>query len=461
MDEPTQSERRIREWADLSGRSKPPAEVEAIVGAEAASPIRRAGATRPRRSEFGLALVLVAILAFAGTGFGLSRWLVTSPATGSPSASVAAARTVATPRPSATEPFIFTSPGQTVDSFARIDRNSAWALVYGDNQDTLEITHDGGATWRESNPPQTAIYPVVTFLDADHGWYMCDFPSRLWRTSDGGLTWKVTPLPAGRTAGTMSFVSPTTGYVLLGQELTAKTVNATWNLYRTGDGGATLDFVATVLPGDPIESLPSQTLAFSDESHGVMSGESGIFLTGDGGIHWSPASLPWPVSVTKPYLWRSPKYSFGPQLVLVTAATDVATSRSVEVVFTSPNAGATWQFASVRDVGNLLDVIDGRTWLSLVAGHGPTSRVEVTTDAGRTWTGSPVTLPAASYVASVSFVSATDGWADIEPILQCNGACPLRTPAGTLAQTHDGGKTWQLGRVVLVPAGGSSETVAP
>ncbi|MDP9295501.1 MAG: hypothetical protein M3O88_02245, partial [Actinomycetota bacterium] len=92
-------------------------------------------------------------------------------------------------------------------------------------------TADGGVRWQESDFPitQTSSYesfvdPVTVGLSSPrHGWfsvglvgYMAmDYGALLYRTGDGGATWRfVTTVPV---SGGVSFSSPKTGWALYGQ----------------------------------------------------------------------------------------------------------------------------------------------------------------------------------------------------------------------------------------------------
>jgi len=313
------ADRRIGEWADLSAMSRPPA-------------ARTGGAAGEGRGRGSRATPAAALCARAGDGAGRGggrrrRGLRRiAPAVGRRAVGL---RECGGQRVRAARPIGLTVAaghlaGDDVLDIGRIDARSGWAYVLSPESSKLGVpillmTDDVGATWRDATPPQQADFqPIIEFVDADHGWVL-DADGPLWRTTDGGRSWQETALPTGRTGSSaaMSFVSASTGYLLLSAN--SDKDPEPWVLYRTEDGGASLQRVGAVtLPDEPALSGPLPMVAFSDPSSGVVAGWKVVLQTDDGGAHWSTVSLPATKGSAAPRLRGvSLLRAFGPQLVLL------------------------------------------------------------------------------------------------------------------------------------------------
>ena len=152
----------------------------------------------------------------------------------------------------------------------------------------LMVTHDGGVTWRVQPLPVTlstvSYVGWPTFFDLQHGitWfdpaaYCCPSagldPVRLLVTSDGGSTWVARSFPgeAPLAAVAMDFVDFNHGWVMAGTWAEWVAVPAVpLPLYRTNDGGLTWVRVPTnVLWRYPEASLGTiDILDFVDETNG-------------------------------------------------------------------------------------------------------------------------------------------------------------------------------------------------
>ncbi len=448
-DRVTDADRRIGEWADLSAMSRPPATRPEVLTArvEVAAAERRGS----RRSVPGLAMALVVVLVVAGVGFVVSR----QPSAVAPSASASAVVSPSGPPgpPASPSPQV-TSTGDGVADIQRIDERNGWAYVWspgsklGTEVPMLLMTDDGGASWRDATPPNAESQPVIEFFDAEHGWFL-DAEGPLWRTADGGRSWHQTTLPAGRTgmSAAMSFVSASTGYLLLSAN--SDKDPEPWSLYRTDDGGASLQRVGAVtLPDEPALSGPLPVIAFSGPLDGLIAGWRAVIRTQDGGAHWSTVSLPQPQGSTGfRYIGAQQLRAFGSSLVLLATMDSAAARTDESTMYVSDGAGLSWRPAYTESAESGTDVwaiVDGLTWLDFTTVEGPI-QVRATSNAGETWTESTGAGPG-RHVMAVSFVSATDGWA----IFQVDSTCPagvfcaMQLAAGQLAETHDGGVTWQL-----------------
>ena len=448
--------------------------------------------TGPRGGGRGPArLWLVAVgLVIAGLVFGAWRFAQPAAPNGSPAGASPANSLSATATPTPGAPTQASSgystlgqlqsPGDAIVATHRIDRANAWALDLttvqtGQSAPTpaaatgaaatgpasqsfrLKMTGDAGATWHDATPsPAAFTQPWVEFVDPDHGWFIPatsadgKLGGRIWRTVDGGRTWQASSLPAGRTdvGARTSFVSPSTGYMLL--RAAGAAASAAQVLYRTTDGGASWTDVAAVSVAEvaygqrPDFGPPP---LFSTEMDGFGVDLFDFIQTHDGGLHWSVVALPEGVApiLTDVRVFGTQAVAMGWQSNGVGA--EVQPVRAA--VYTSGDAGRTWLQAYagqeyLMDAG-AWTIIDTGTWLWL---RGDRPLAQITYDAGRTWAEYAVDFPAGRVPMAVSFVSATDGWAILEtrPVPCPPKGClqPEATPSGLLAATTDGGRTWQL-----------------
>ncbi|HEY5487066.1 MAG TPA: hypothetical protein VIK06_05400 [Candidatus Limnocylindrales bacterium] len=445
-------ERRIGEWADLSATSRPPGARAQLAQERVAesSPER----PRSRRSAPGLALVLLAVLVITAVGFGLSSWQSSVAPSASGSASATSVESINQP------PSVLASPGSQVAALQHIDEMNGWAYVWNANAQNgtqglaLMMTNDAGLTWRDATPPGATGQPVIEFLDADHGWFLGNDAGPLWRTTNGGRSWQKTTLPTGRSGfgAAMSFISASTGYLLL-SAATSQSAEP-WSLYRTDDGGASLQPVGAVkLPNEPPLSGPPPMIAFSDELDGLVAGWSAVLQTHDGGLTWTSARLPaGQGSAAARYIGVDQLRVFGARAVLVAWMENALTNVDAATPYVSDDAGRTWRQASEvssQTTSDIWDVVDASTWLGFGS---PVDGIHmrVTSDAGRTWTDSTGVGPPGLHIMAVSFTALFPGhgWAIFQVDSTCppEAACPGLPPAGQLADTRDGGATWQLGK---------------
>lgn len=165
------------------------------------------------------------------------------------------------------------------------------------NWPLLEVSRDGGASWRSVSlpgrdamangdyllaPPAIVGARVVVATDRNG-------PVVFYHSADGGQTWQASqPLPfEGQTSGVPSVLNATHWLMPAQTGLT---------IWVTGDAGASWQQHATSgLPGGG----PVLSVAFGDAQHGTAlvslgntPAPNGLFVTDDGGRSWRPASLP-------------------------------------------------------------------------------------------------------------------------------------------------------------------------
>lgn len=185
------------------------------------------------------------------------------------------------------------------------DALHAWWVVSARTPGNVRIlrTVDGAASWQSSmlQLPQGMTDAGPYFLDTQQGWLitshspgMMTVPSDLFASSDGGVTWQLAGhLPF---AGGLDFVSPTVGWLAGSQSTTGQ-----GELYKTADGGRS--WKPVVLPQPPANGAPDDgrdvksppTFFSANKQDGYLRANNYfIDVTSDGGKSWSVRALPSP-----------------------------------------------------------------------------------------------------------------------------------------------------------------------
>lgn len=280
-------------------------------------------------------------------------------------------------------------------SFGDADHGSVSLLRPG-AQPTAYVTADGGRTWRHSGE-----LVVHQRSGVELAWPVeLDAPAGPRISRDGGRTWRPIVLPdtGGILTSPPVFLDRMHGW-LLSHRRVAGAIGYATSLWRTEDGGATWRRLAG-------EGIPDAEFAgppvFADQRRGAMAvsvaGAFGLLATADGGDTWrraaevAPARTGWRVTDVWPVL-------VGGRMVAVeqAAATDAPALGTGDLhlaVLRSDDAGATWaapvagpdlapRFAASPVVdarGRILLMGDRRLWAS--------------DDAGATWTARVLQAPA-------------------------------------------------------------------
>ena len=276
-------------------------------------------------------------------------------------------------------------------------------------------TTDGGNHWEEQLHGQSTgpgFIPItVRFFGLSTGYMALQSASGadVYRTDDGGDHWQPVGLPR-RTTVQFAIADPRHLCAVVEEN------NPPLHLYESGDGGHSW----RRLPDPPADA---SGLAFRGPAEAWMGsfgqGAAHAYFSGDDGGSWrrrdvSPPSTP-----------AGDAASYRTEVELLPAQGVVATtstSRSQSAMFTSFDAGASWDFVPLPSGRVAFD--DADHWWSI--GQGLLFKTD---DAGHTWRQQSGQLP---------------DWGFVPHVLDLNHAWAEVTVVGGfgLAMTNDGGFSW-------------------
>lgn len=316
---------------------------------------------------------------------------------------------------------------------------------------TLLISTDGGKTWIHGSLPASTGFSVVDVLDRLHAWTVTLGPGStgmtgsstdvtryvVSRTVDGGRTWQPSAIASNYadTSASIAFVDATHGYLLAAAD---RNSFGTSTVLRTADGGATWSVAGS-------QPWLGTFLTVSDAATVWVGGEEqagGQFLqpllagSRDGGRIWSHVQLPDINGVTETqcrcYLAEPPLFLDAAEgfVTVVSSGADGTFETRIEH---TTDGGRTWAVAAHRPgiAGVGLAILDPSHWL--LAGSG----IQATADAGATWT-TPATGGWAE--SSIEWVGAVDA-REAAMLVPLAGSDLYRNTSALLLSV-DGGVTW-------------------
>lgn len=256
----------------------------------------------------------------------------------------------------------------------------------------------------------------VQFIGSAAGYAVGD-QGTVWRTSDGGQTWRFVPTPTTASLHSASFLTDQVGWVA-GVECVPFTRLAVGVLLKTTDGGQTWQRLGeTELPG-------LEYVRFFDPDEGIVVGRAspaaptGIFRTADAGETWHPVNGPMSAG------WLAARFLAPDRGVVAGAEGRLSLVAGEELLPARlPPLGG----RSIHDVA-LTDNAIG--WL---VGDG--GLVLTTSSGGTSWSTPPAPLPAG--------VQAVCNFRCVEqrgPNVWLAGA-----PGGVVWHSADAGRTWSAG----------------
>jgi photosystem II stability/assembly factor-like uncharacterized protein len=201
-----------------------------------------------------------------------------------------------------------------------LDMQTGWALGADAGPDLHVLrTEDGGQTWADLTPAESAAEPggirsvAAHFEDVQRAWvafngsvpFTPPASPVVWRTEDGGATWTASaPLDVEGLVETydpmfLTFSDLDHGWFAAGVGVGMN--HQYVNLYRTADAGRTWENLIDPYGDSPIQACSKTGLLFLDDRGGWLTGDcfgvaAGVLLyrTGDGGTIWDAVTLPSP-----------------------------------------------------------------------------------------------------------------------------------------------------------------------
>lgn len=362
----------------------------------------------------------------------------------------------ATPVP-VTDPIEHLTAGSplTFQELHMFSADQGWAIGgTGDDPRHVFRTEDGGASWLEVTPPQSTeaflgyqLAATGSFFDAYTGWvvyYPIDYLGappeaeliRVWRTSDGGITWgEARPQAAvelNESAPLLSFADNRFGWILI--EGFAGVGQHVFTLLRSTDSG----FAWEVLhqPPESSNACHKTGLDFIDRDSGWITedcppelGNAALLGSQDGGATFSHLTLP-PPDRDPDFLDRPSCQAHSPQLfapgegVLAVECSGAAGG----YLYRTGDGGKSW--SSLSYPGGDIRFLDRQVGWAL------SQRIYKTVDGGSTW----VLVKTVNWQGRFSFATAELGW-----------AIASNNTASVLVRTVDGAQTWQLLEPVVAP----------
>ncbi|MHB8573521.1 MAG: hypothetical protein ACYDAY_11320 [Candidatus Dormibacteria bacterium] len=333
----------------------------------------------------------------------------------------------------------------TVNSFGHGPGGVAWAV----NAKGLNLTVDGGASWRLALAGDYTTITDAQFLDARRGVVLgVDDTNVLIRTTaDGGQTWNsapVAPLANYRDAGAQGhilFTDLNHGRVLLLQASASDLSVA--DLYTTGDGGQSW----TSTPGPAFGRME-----FEGNLGWVAGGVAGGYLgvTRDGGRSWRRVELSSDqAAATARYAYDLPFFTDPRSAVLAVGIGKGLKGEGISglAIFSTSDAGTTWARRSEPNIAKwpggasvpMFDALSSSQWM-LAAPTG--SNIYSTANSGGDWEETSA-RDLASAVRSLDFIDTNHGLAFSTQGV-CHGFNDKCDFPGIVQATTDGGATWNI-----------------
>lgn len=311
------------------------------------------------------------------------------------------------------------SEGNFSTGFQALEGYGNTVFAIGGSGHILKST-DFGSTWVELKLRPPAQITGITF-NGPNG-YAINVNGDLFYSSDNGNTWKFKSTTGRWNAGTVKFVSNSTGFALKENRHILKTTDygTTWNtvldpvtyasynkvgglfmvnqnvgyawmsisayanyyMYKTTDGGATWTQVYNDAAG---AGYLSGNIVFFDENTGVMAGPK--YKVNNVYTYWLKRTTDGGAT------WTVPTVSGKPSQFSVESFNDVAyidankaIAIAVKTMFMTTDKGATWQYVThgVTGIDTSFSSVSfsGQKGVVLLSGGG----ILITTDGGSTWT---------------------------------------------------------------------------
>ncbi len=353
--------------------------------------------------------------------------------------------------------------GPVLETIHMVDARTGWAtLMDFRSGGILGRTTDGGPHWKEVTPPlssfgrEIGVYRINVF-SSDIAWLMPSSqggrsPAEIFRTIDGGRTWKRATIPAPAVTS-ISFINPREGWLMASLFANPLVGEEAVDIHHSTDGGETWTKVAGASYFSSSGGLPYRggkySITFLNPTTGWIAGflpnNLYLYVTHDGGRTWLQQKLPLPPDLTPSWhAYLRPLKFFTAQdgifPVVYSLLNNSGEAIMMRVVFyATHDGGTTWAHTtpmpvSLSKIGDDTNIVHhaiadmNHAWVQ------QGNELRVTSDGGRQW----ATLapnPLFANVAQIDFISPEVGWA----AGWSRGSIPTFS---FLLRTQDGGSSW-------------------
>jgi photosystem II stability/assembly factor-like uncharacterized protein len=339
-----------------------------------------------------------------------------------------------------------------------VDVNQGWGIG-GLSQvgDHVFRTQDGGKSWRDVTPPQPApdagqqLQALGAFRSASSAWVIFSLQepvpasqtSRVWVTTDGGVSWKSSALDISAfqetfTPSDMVFVDDQHGWFLahVGVGMNHDYIA----VVATADGGQSWRVLLDPYQDGGIQSCPKHAMLYADTRTGWLTPDCmgvgappSLFKTSDGGATWQPIGMPAPASgyfddnscgMHASFLFSVTSAVFSMQCL------DNGTFKiEHDFLYSTADGGSNWKAYALPSDFTVLDPPSGGLFfINVTSGLVLGRRIYRTGDGGKTWS----LAKTVNWDGQFSFLDLNTGWA-------------VARNAGQVAlvRTVNGGGTWQ------------------
>jgi len=322
-------------------------------------------------------------------------------------------------------------PNPVFTRIEMLDSQNGW----GQAEDLVLRTEDGGATWLNVTPKDVLndpAYAPAAFLSARVAWLLIEDVDKpnvgmIFYTEDGGANWLWGNAPFGN--ADFGFIDPENGYAMMSIGAAAGSMGV--SIWKSNNGGVDFNRVYIHEPGFD-DSLPfsgmKNGISFQDADHGWVAGaipQDGyiwLYRTMDGGFTWTHQALSMPAGYEMYQTSADAPRFFDGGLGLLPVH---LRGEELGLVFYRTNDdGETWVGTSpllTRGVYAVISINEIVVW-----DGGET--FYFTSNAGETWESTSTNWQPYDALTALDFVSLQEGWALAD---------------GRLFHTQDGGKTWK------------------